>query len=38
MLNSFPPPTTIPFSRAIVGLPMLRSRSWASMKAPIHFQ
>ena len=28
----------IPLSRAIVGLPMFRRRSWHSMKRPIHFQ
>ncbi len=28
----------MPFTRAIVGLPISRSRSWASLKAPNHFQ
>lgn len=38
MLNSFPPPATIPFSRAIEGFPRLRSWSWASTKRPMYFQ
>ena len=36
--NSFPPPTAMPLMRATVGLPISRSRSWASLKAPNHFQ
>ena len=36
--SSLPPPTAIPFTRAIVGLPISRSRSCMSLKAPNHFQ
>ena len=36
--SSFPPPTAIPLTRAIVGLPISRSRSCMSLKAPNHFQ
>ena len=36
--SSLPPPTAIPLIRAIVGLPISRSRSCMSLKAPNHFQ
>ena len=36
--SSFPPPTAIPLTRAIVGLPISRSRSCMSLNAPNHFQ
>ena len=36
--SSLPPPTAIPLIRATVGLPISRIRSWASLKAPNHFQ
>ena len=36
--SSLPPPTAIPLTRASVGLPISRSRSCMSLKAPNHFQ
>ena len=36
--SSLPPPTAIPLMRASVGLPISRSRSCMSLKAPNHFQ
>ena len=36
--SSLPPPTAMPFMRATVGLPISRSRSCMSLKAPNHFQ
>ena len=35
---SFPPPTAIPFTRAIVGFPTFLIASIASMKKPMYFQ